>query len=183
MAKATPFDQEVTAEDIRKALRGGPDGPPDPPPAFREGEDPAAWLDALWASLWQTHRNQFSHNPIERRGWKSEHRRMTVEEWFTVQSLIKTQGYVCSARNACMGFGCGMTVYAEADPVYPGVPLDPKVLIDITQNHLPMGPGQDRIRFDDAWDVFSPFTHSDSNKAKLKANRLPEARSKGHYEY
>jgi len=109
-------------------------------------------------------------------------RKLTYEEWGLVQDLIRAHDLIVVPRNACMGFGCAITVYEERPPVYPGVPPMPKKLIDITQDQLPAGPDGPK-RFDRAWDQFSVFTHTDRNKERAKREGFGEIRDKFHYEY
>jgi hypothetical protein len=137
-----------------------------------------AWLRALQESLWIDR-----VDPRLRRKWSQERRRMTVEEWLQVQQLIWEHDLICSMRNACMGFGCGMAIYEATPPAYPGVPIDPEFVLFVTQEHLPLPEDRDSTHFKDGWEAFSPFTHSDENTKALKANELPEPKPKVHYEY
>lgn len=109
-------------------------------------------------------------------------RKLTYEEWGLVQDLIRAHDLIVVPRNACMGFGCAITVYEESEPIYPTLPPMPKRLIDITQDHLPIGPDGPK-RFDRAWDQFVVFTHTDRNKERAKREGLGEIRDKFHYEY
>lgn len=137
-----------------------------------------AWLNALHEALYQRHMD-----PRTRRPWYDTLRRMTADEWLQLQHIIREHELICSMRNANMGFGCGMTIYEPGEPVYPGVPIKPTILCDVTKDHLPLPVGKDRTSFDDGWEAFSPFTHNDDNTARLKAEGLPEPKGKSHYDY
>ena len=144
--------------------------------------DSLTWLEDLHDDLWE--KREYYDVSYRRRKSMVETRRMTPYEWIKVQGLIKEHGLVCSMRNACMGFGCAMTVYQPHIPVYPGVSRDPVMLIDITQNHLPEELlKSDRRDFFDAFEIFSVYTHNERNVKMLKAEGLPPAESRDHYDY
>lgn len=149
------------------------------PPRALLDTDWKAWLKATDLSLWQDHRDPYSHNYVQRQGWSSECRALSGREWETIKRLIRQHGLVCSMRNACFGFGCGMDVFAGGEPIYPGIPITPEPLIHLTQKHLPGG----KARFDDAWPHFVVFTHTDENAALLARNGLEAPLEKSHYEY
>lgn len=149
------------------------------PPRTLLATDWCGWLTATHESIWELHCDPLSHNHIAREGWYSEVRALSGREWHEIQKLIRTHGLICEMRNACFGFGCGMTVYADGDPIYPGIPIEPKFLINLTQRHLPGG----KARFEDAWPEFVRYTHTADNTVLLARNGLPAPREKSHYEY
>ena len=110
-------------------------------------------------------------------------RRLTFEEWGRIKHLIREHNLICIPRNACMGFGCAITIYEESEPICVGVPPMPRRLIDITRSHVPSVVDYPGPTFDEAWAEFSPFTHTDENKRRAKWERLPRIREKTHYEY
>lgn len=153
-------------------------------------EDWQGWLKSLHTNLWQTHRDP---NARALREWHTESRRLTPDEWGTLQEILREHKPICMLSNACWGFGCGLTLYATPPHVYPGAETKPECLLSITKNHLPlegrtilsgkkMVPA-DRTTFDDGWDAFSPFTHSEENAKLLKEYGLESPKAKSHYEY
>jgi len=144
--------------------------------------DPREKLKALHNEIWK-------HIPRTRNsyGVSIETRRLTEEEWDWIKETISSENLICQPHNACMGFGLGMTLYAEPPVVYPGADLPPEYLITITQKHIPFPGSVDDVngpRFNEAWDIFSPITHTSENGAKLKMHKsLEPLKPKGHYDY
>lgn len=184
----------LDVEALRKALSGRDHTPATaPPPLDGWREDWQGWLKALHASVWETHiQHNVRHGPQR---WSSEARRLTPEEWATLQEVLRTHKPICELHNACMGFGCGMAVYAEPPRVYPGADVRPEFLLDVTKDHLPLTvcdlrePGErgadcrDRTFFEDGWRAFSPFTHHPDNARLLAAYGFESPKSKGYYDY
>jgi len=110
-------------------------------------------------------------------------RRLTFDEWGRIQHLIRKHDLICVPRNACMGFGCAITVYEESEPVYPGVPPQPERLIDITQDQLPGASEEYGPRFKEAWEMFAPFIERDGNKERAKQEGLGDILDASHYDY
>lgn len=169
--------EDTVLQTVQQVLQGRvddacPETLPDPLVDWR------AWLRALHEAMYVKRMD-----PRTRRPWYDERRRMTAEEWVQLQHLIREHELICSMRNANMGFGCGMTIFEPGEAIYPGVPIKPVVLCDVTKAHLPLAAGQDRTTFDEGWEAFSPFTHSEANVERLKANGLQEPRDKGYYDY
>lgn len=153
-------------------------------------EDWQGWLRTLHPTLWKTHRD-----PSARilREWANESRRLTTDEWGTLQDILREHKPICTLANANWGFGCGMSILAVPPHVYPGADTKPERLLSITKDHLPlegrtMSDGKkmvpaDRTHFEDGWTAFTPFTHSEENARLLKEYGLEPPKSKGHYEY
>lgn len=181
---------------LARILHGGSSttpGGPIPDLEARHG-DWQEWLKALHASLWQTHRDEWSPNPIMRKGFSTECRRLTPEEWEAVQEVIRERKPICEPHNACMGFGIGMALYEEPPRISPGYVPEPEFLADITKEHLPLtvcalreDPKDraytDRTFFEDGWRAFSPFTHGEENAKLLVEYGFDAPKSKGHYDY
>ncbi len=129
-------------------------------------------LRALHSALTEwvepTHRNLY--------GFPKVKRRMTPEEWKSVQATIVEHDLLCVPHNAGMGFNFGMALYEH--PTYPG--LDPEFVIDLEGHHLPEPLG---TKFDDAWDAYSPFTHDEANGMQLERLGFAPLHGKAHYEY
>lgn len=151
------------------------------------GDDWRAWLAKLEHDIRGVHLQQTRTGNLVECGNDTpmgEHsRRLSFEEWGRIQALIREHDLIAVPRNACMGFGCAITLYEELEPIYPGVPPQPRKLIDITQDHLPGASREHGPRFNEAWAQFSPFTHTDRNKQRAKREGLGTIREKSHYDY
>lgn len=178
LSKKTVAEMKRTLDQIRGFKPAGSK----PPRALLT--DWRAWFKATHASLWEGHPTSFRAN-MSGHTWETisyhEARKLSKAEWATIQRIIRQQNLVCSMRNACMGFNCGMTVYAEGVPVYPGVPVEPELLLDITAKHLP-GEGY-AVPFNEAFAILSAYTHTPENAARLARNGLETPRDKGYYDY
>ena len=71
-----------------------------------------------------------------------------------------------------MGFGLGITLYAH--PVMPGLP--PERVITITGDHIDK-------RFQDTWDMFSPYFITEKNKMWMKMYNFGEIKESSYYDY
>jgi len=190
MGKPTPSDLAQALSGIYKDPVG------EPPSLDLAASDWNGWLRALQHSLWETTRRPHSRNPYELRVTR-ETRRLTPEEWSTLQDVLRThQGEViCELHNACMGFGCGLAVFEEPPRIYPGADLKPEFLLDVTKDHLPLtvcdlrekgehgSDCRDLTFFKDGWRAFSPFSHNDINTKRLKENGFGPPKSESHYDY
>lgn len=110
-------------------------------------------------------------------------RRLTFDEWGRIQDIIRKHDLICVPRNACMGFGCAVTIYEESEPICVGVPPQPERLIDITQDQLPGASEEHGPRFEAAWAMFAPFIERNGNKERAKREGLGDIREKSHYDY
>jgi hypothetical protein len=147
-------------------------------------EEDIEWLRALDADLWPPdHKNEIVALKASRMITKQELDRVlgSVEEHRLVTEMVMTN----------MFGGYGMRVYDN--PAAPGVPLVPVLLL--IEGHLPLNtrwslldgqpaatkvPGSGR---DEAWTLFSRYTHSEQNQAWLKLFGLKPSRSRSHYDY
>lgn len=119
-------------------------------------------------------------------GMAVEARRLTEEEWVKVKDILDRGIYIYQMSNACMGFGCGMSVGEMHSALYPGLPEEVTWHLFITNDHLPASETTRRNQvpsFKDGWRVFSPYTHSDSNRKSLEAYKLEPPQAESHYEY
>lgn len=150
-----------------------------------EGTD---WLKALHDDLWP--KNHKPDSPVSIRAL----RRMTREEWDRVFKLIEDERLVCEMTSVNMFGGYGVRVYAH-EP-FPGT--GPDYLLLVHEDHLPTPtrfevlqdeapqprtkkvPGSGR---DDAWELFSKYTHSAENRKFLKKYKLEDPRDRHYYDY
>ncbi len=113
-------------------------------------------------------------------------RELTAEEVERVFSIIEKHKLLTSmfCANKWMG-GYGIEIFEH--PHYPGTP--PVSLLFITEYDLPKelnsqykqptgGKGSD-----DAWEMFSKFTHSQENIECLKRYGMRKSESRNHYDY
>lgn len=108
-----------------------------------------------------------------------ERRRLTEDEWQQVKDIVAENGLALRMVNCCMGFGCGIEVYEP--PAYPGLPAT--FWLMVTQDHLPLPHEGASMRFDEAWEVFHPLTHTEANTKLLEISGIEKPKSKGSYEY
>lgn len=138
-------------------------------------EDAIQWLRGLDTDLWPPgHQNGVIHYEASRE--------VTQEELQTVFACIEEFRLVTEMRSTNMFGGYGMMVYDN--PAAPGVPLVP--VLFLIENHLSKGPGSNRRQGcgrDDAWELFSRYTHSDQNKEWIKMFGLKASRERHHYDY
>ena len=143
---------------------------------------PYKWLAALDKQIWaekvaEHYANMTGH------GWKQRyrvvHRKLTETEWAKLQEIVREEGLLTSMHNCGFGFTCGMLISEHPEATYPGVPLEAKRLLFVESHHLP----QKEDRFEEGWQAFSPFTHSEQNTKWLAQYGMDAPKSKGHYSY
>lgn len=152
------------------------------------------WLRALHPRLW-VERETVDHYNLSgtsaRRKYLVESgERLTEAELTRLHEIVLRCSLPVTMCNTKFGFGVGIMVHEpEPPPTYPGAEEleTPCVMVMISQEHLPLSQSsferQDRILFEDGWRVFSPLTHSDTNREIVRRCRLPAPLSKGHYMY
>lgn len=126
----------------------------------------------------------------------TEKRRLTDAEWEQLKGIMATRkDLIFELSNACMGFGCAISVGRMMYAPYPGLLNEIEWLLCVTKNHLPLSvcalrdPGEhgyncnDRTFFKDGWRAFSPFTHTSENAKHLKDFKREAPRPEGHYDY
>lgn len=98
----------------------------------------------------------------------------TREQWNRLSVIITDSDDLVFRLEAPLGFELVMYVFEDAPCL--GVPPEP--LIWVFQKYLPGD-----INKDQAWDLFTRWTHSPLNIQKLKFYDLPLPRPRGYYEY
>lgn len=118
---------------------------------------------------------------------------LTHEELERVLSLVRGCKLLTSMFSSSMFGGYGMSVF-DHEP-FPGT--GPTFLLALSEEHLPpptrleraaggttrpskKTPGCGR---DEAWKLFSPFTHSAQNREWLKSYKMDPPRERGYYDY
>jgi hypothetical protein len=126
------------------------------------------WLDdQIWKEVWGHDRFKGHYK------YRKEHRRLKVKEWARFHKICQREDLMYFMANCHFGFQISISVYKPAEPMYPGLPNEPEHLITITPDHAPSRVEKEwrnqegRGTFDASWDKWSPFTHSEENKAKL----------------
>jgi len=118
---------------------------------------------------------------------------LTHEELERVLNLVQECKLLTSMFSSNMFGGYGMKVY-EHEP-FPGT--GPVLLLAIAEDHLPPPTRLERAAGgarkpkkkvpgcgrDDAWELFSPITHSDQNREWLKGYKMDPPRERGYYDY
>lgn len=112
-------------------------------------------------------------------------RKLTAKEVQVIFEVIEHCNLLTSMFSANMFGGYGINVYDHES--YPGT--GPTHLLTITEFDLPpemnakdgqaaMGSGSE-----DAWNLFSKYTHSDQNRAWLKMYKMSEPQERYYYDY
>jgi len=145
------------------------------------------WLKSLQESLWPKDRKNGSPVKLE------AHRQLTHEEKKRVFGLIETHGLVVEMFSSNMFGGYGIAVYDHEPYPHTG----PQHLLTLTEDNLPWRsrlsridgetkPGPDKFPGcgrDDAWELFSKYTHSEQMRAWIKQYKLHAPRERSHYDY
>jgi len=146
------------------------------------------WLKALQESLWPKNRKNDSPVKLE------AHRLLTYEERDRLFKDIETFGLVVEMFSSNMFGGYGIAIYAHE--LYPHT--GPDHLVTITEDNLPPPSRLERASGDappeppkkvpgcgrdDAWELFSKYTHTDQMKVWVKQYKLEAPRSQSYYDY
>lgn len=164
-------------DDLTKAIREFRGEPAKPRQHNIDDLGPSEWLVALDKQIWQEHVDRDWRRGDHR--YKTVYRKLTPAEWERLQETVREEGYLTSMHNCGFGFTCGMLVMEHPEPTFPGVPMEPKALLFVESHHLP----QENDRFEDGWNAFSPFTHSEQNARWLAQYGMDAPKAKGHYAY
>jgi hypothetical protein len=145
-------------------------------------------LRQLHEDLWPS--GYKSPSPVDRVAT----RELTKAELEGVLQTIKAQGLLTNMISAGMFGAYGMEVYEH--PTYPGLP--PTKVLLLVEGHLPGPTRYDRLvdrlagvpperrpgcGRDDAWEIFSRFTHSEQNRAWLKMYGMQPPQERYYYDY
>ena len=145
------------------------------------------WIKDLEKSLWPKDRK--NPNPVK----LEAHRQLTHDERDRVFKDIETFGLVVEMFSSNMFGGYGIAIYEHE--LYPHT--GPQYLLAITEDNLPPPsrleratgdspkvakkvPGSGR---DDAWELFSKFTHSDQMREWVDQYKLNKPRERDYYDY
>jgi len=143
--------------------------------------DDIAWLRILHEELWVK-------KPSPRAAPT-----LTKEEFERVLNCIEKYKLVAEMVSTHMFGGYGMQLYEHE--LYPGT--GPQLLVLISEDNLPVPTRYDRILGtaqeppkrkpgsgrDDAWEIFSRYTHSEQNRKWLKEYKLHRSEERVHYDY
>ncbi len=154
-------------------------------------EEERQWLQALNEELWP---------PLtvdERRAGKGRikleaSRTLQWTEFQQVLKLVDERRLLTSMFSSGMFGGYGMSVWEHE--LFPG--SGPTPILRLVEDNLPdphrlqVREGYDKhvrkepgVGRDDAWESFSKFTHSETNKEWLKSYRMDPPRERSHYDY
>jgi len=171
------MELDLPEDEMTRILREMRGEPKEPGQGSIDQLAGSQWLRALDAQVWQEHQGR-SHRGGGRK-YRTVYRKLTETEWDRVRFLIDEEGYLTMMAVMGFGFTCGMLVMEHPEPVYPGVPLEPKLVLALESGHLP----QEEDRFEAGWRAFSPFTHNARNARWLEQYGMEKPQPKGHYEY
>jgi hypothetical protein len=141
------------------------------------------WLLDLHADLWL---------PCFQRGINlSASRVLTQVELDEAVRIIEARDLLTSMTSGMFG-AYGMKIYTH--PSFPGTP--PAQVLLLVQGHIPGRSRYDVLRGaetppkpapgcgrDDAWKLFSKFTHSEQNRGWLKMYGMSAPRNQSYYDY
>jgi sarcosine oxidase delta subunit len=131
-----------------------------------------SWLQQLQAKISRTVERTFQPNMSGSASVYTDlkmQRGLTNEEWEHLLGIAPL--FVVEPVNVEYGFNFGIQLWHKANSIE-----DPISVFFISGKYLD-------LRFDAAWDTFSPLSHSDENRALLKLYGFEKPREKSHYAY
>jgi len=151
--------------------------------SYRRVATGVEWLRELNLRLWRAKETR------ARRGasWGVEERQVVLSdaEWSEMLRVIEEVDAPVSVVNVSFGFNIGMVVFEpEREALYPGVEdhSRSRAVLFVSAQHLPHS-GNDRVSFDQAWDIIAPLVMMDKNLENLRRCGLPQPSSKGELVY
>lgn len=115
-------------------------------------------------------------------------RHLTYPEVARIQKVIEQENLLTSMIEDSLLGGYGMRIYER--PVSPGVP--PVLLFSFSERILPEYTRWDRLMDkdppaclgrDDAWEMFSKYTHSEQNRKWLEMCGMESPKPRDYYDY
>jgi hypothetical protein len=128
------------------------------------------WFSALNGRIWDRHLDNFGSVH------QFENGRLDAEEVEHLTRLIERHRLPCVLGSGPYG-GLFMRIFDHSD--FPGVA--PDLLLAVGEKHFELPAGFDR--WDERFEWFSKFTHSDSNRDVLAFYGLPAPGPRERYEY
>jgi hypothetical protein len=153
-------------------------------------EEDLHWLRELNKTLWKPAEKPLRpSSPVA----VQAQRQVDQDDLDRLCRCIEEHKLVTSMFSSNMFGGYGMHVYAPA--VFPGVPLE--MVFTIIEDNLPIPTRYDHINGtarnparrtpgsgrDDAWEVFSKYTHSEQNRSWLRLYKMDPPRERSYYDY
>jgi hypothetical protein len=118
------------------------------------------WLRDLNGSIW----NRLYNGRVE------INRSLMPDEWQRIAGLIEELKLPCTMISTDFGFNVAIQILD---------PRDASVLLTVSPNHFPISkPG-----FDEAFSIFSRFTHNPLNLELLDLYGVQRPGNKGYYDY
>ncbi|HVI42708.1 MAG TPA: hypothetical protein VM577_18925 [Anaerovoracaceae bacterium] len=111
-------------------------------------------------------------------------RQLSVAEVTMVLQAVEQNNLLTNMYSSHMFGGYGIEIF-EQEP-YPGT--GPQLLLRFNEDHLPkdLCDGKRRCQGcgkEDAWELFSKYTHADKNKKWLAMYKMPAPREQSYYDY
>jgi hypothetical protein len=156
----------------------------------------AETLLALWKDIHTSTPtvDYFSGRPHHRpHGIYTETRPLTEEEWKTVREAIQL-GCPATIFSHGYGFTFSLGVYEPTTPLFPGVPVEPRLLILIAANQYP-GNAPNKNRDDQGlscsadgksggvFEVFEKICNTPENLDRLRAEGIEPPQNRSRYQY
>lgn len=147
--------------------------------------DDIQWLKDLHRDLWPEDKKKHNGPGMV------AYRVLTTGEVQEVVRIIRERQLLTYMISTSMFGGYGMEVFAH--PAYPGMP--PEHLLIIIEDHLPRHTRYDELMGrslpekkagcgrEDAWVLFSQFTHSDQNRVWLRHYNMRPPQDRSFYDY
>jgi hypothetical protein len=129
-------------------------------------EELRALQDDIWEEYWADYGRR-------RRKAHREKRRLTKQEWDDVLAALEQGDFIFRMFNCNFAFSVGLIVFTEPQPAGIAYYVPPEHVITLTPDHVPEDicamwrARSKRGNFDQAFEFFSKFSHSRSNKEKL----------------
>lgn len=139
------------------------------------------WLTSLQDEIWE-YAHPTARNGI---GWWSEVRALTSEEWSRLKTLFEENDFLFELGTM---FGFSLQLNVLECETYPGT--GPSFLLMLSQKQLPKEEGTQEaakggasVSWENAWNIFTKYTHSDRNAEKLKFHKREAPKEASYYMY
>lgn len=118
-------------------------------------------------------------------------RAATEEEWCLIQRAVSEAGFVATIKSISFGFSFALCVYAPYEPIFPGIPSEPRLVLTLAAKQFPgndpHGTSQpthtSTERDGGVFDVFRDLAHSPKNLAACEREGVDPPRYRGWYSY
>jgi len=118
-------------------------------------------------------------------------RAATEEEWDLIQRAVTEAGFVATIGSTSFGFSFALLVYAPYEPIFPGIPSEPRLVLTLSAKQFPgndpHGTAQpthtSTERDGGVFDVFGDLANNPKNLAACAREGVNPPRYRGWYSY